>query len=106
MAVFKYADLSLEHLKPETLDYFRSIDCVVCNYSFQYGVFVYVTGDYAFDMEDLIPSDLCEVFKWAREKDVTMIKFDEEGFVVDDLPLYGNKLPADLDEDRISRCCK
>ena len=35
MAVFKYADLALAHLKPETLDYFKSDECVVCNYAFQ-----------------------------------------------------------------------
>lgn len=105
MSVFKYADLSLSHLKPETLDYFKGADCVVCNYPFQYGVFVYVTGDYAFDMEDLVPGDLCEIFKWARRNEVILIKFDEEGFVEDDLPLYGATLPKDLDE-HISRCCK
>ena len=106
MAVFKYADLALAHLKPETLDYLKSNECVVCNYDFPHGVFVYVPIDYAFGMEELIPSDLCEVFKWARIQDVILIKFDEEGFVIDELPLYGAKVPAELVAEQISRCCK
>jgi len=106
MAVFKYADLALAHLKPETLDYFKSDECVVCNYAFQYGVFVYVVGDYAFDMEGVIPSDLCKIFKWAKTQDVIMIKFDEEGFVIDELPLYGGKIPLELEPEQIRRCCK
>lgn len=100
-AIFKYADLSLCHLKPETIDYLESKESVVCSYPFHYGMFVFVAGDNAFSMERIIPSDLFEIFVWARDNDVIFIKFDEEGYIVDELPRFDK-----LNNENVSRCCK
>jgi len=104
MNIFKYADLALGHLSADTIKFLGGDNPEVCCYPFQHGLFVYVTEGYSYD-EVKLPSDLQLVFKWARANNATLIKFDEEGFVIDELPLYGGTIPKEL-EEQISRCCK
>lgn len=101
MNIFKYADLALNHLSADTIKFLGGNNKVCC-YPFEYGWFVYITEGYLWD-EAKLPHDLRIVFKWARANGATLIKFDEEGFVIDELPLYGSLIPKELQDQVIMR---
>ncbi|SFU37286.1 DUF5983 family protein [Butyrivibrio sp. INlla21] len=87
----KYMDVCTSHLTQDTVD-----NLVIGNipsvhaYDYEEGMFVVIP-----DEEHHLPNDLDEVFKYAKQNDITLIRFDRDGEEIDDLPTYDWRSPKE-----------
>ena len=86
--VGKYLDICTSHLTSYTIDNLVMENIKgVYTYDYPEGMFIVVPD--MFDIEEeLIPSDLDTLFKYAKANGITLIRLDRDGEEVDDLPIY------------------
>ena len=81
------ATLSIMHLTPATRQLLSNNDLSVDAYPTANGGFVYV-GAPRYDVP--LETDLAAVFELAERSGVVWLKFDEQGSVIGDLPVFDN----------------
>lgn len=88
MSIHQYLDLSTGHLSEDTINDWAK-DCpypVIAGYD--YGLIVSVPGEGYVDGESEVPADLRDVLVYARKQGCTMVRFDSDGDVLEELPYF------------------
>lgn len=81
-------DISTSHLREETLNSL-SENKMPYSYSYKEGVFISVPDKNIMAAEDYeLPLDLVTLLEYAWENDVSLIRLDSDGEVIEDIPVY------------------
>lgn len=93
----KYLDICTSHLTQKTIDdlVMGNIPGVV-SYDYDEGTFLAVPDKFNLEQDnDNVPLDLTELFTFAWEHGITLIRLDRDGEEIDEIPTYGWKSPKD-----------
>lgn len=97
MEILSYMDLSTAHVRAVTMHGFLGMpsnegtEWPITIAPYDLGAFVSVPGEYIIgqmELEGTVPPDLVTVLRFARERDCDVIRFDRDGDITDELPVY------------------
>lgn len=84
----KFLDICTSHLTQDTVDDLdKGFYTYVPVYSYEEGMFIVVPDEFE-DKDKPHPDDLGILFKFARDKGITLIRLDRDGEEIDELPTY------------------
>lgn len=91
LPIYKYLSISTSHIRKETDEFLKSeaknTGSILTIYEGMYGFLLYVPNSLHLFQND-IPSDLMDCFKFAESHGCTIIEFDCDGVVIEELPVY------------------